>query len=81
MEVTWTDCTNVAGGWHDADELAAFATNGAWECANAGWLVYEDDLCYVLAGRLTTDGQQAGLIERIPRSAVTAFRVIATPPT
>lgn len=71
MQVWWTDATNVAGGWHDAEDLAEFATNGAWEASNTGWLVHEDDLCYVLAGRMTDDGRNVGLIERIPKAAVT----------
>jgi len=72
LQVWWTDATNVAGGWHDAEELADFATNGAWETSNTGWLVWEDDTCLVLAGRMTDDGEHAGLLERIPKSAVTA---------
>lgn len=76
MQVWWTDATNVAGGWHDAEDLAHFATNGAWAASNTGWLVHEDDLCYVLAGRMTDDGQNAGLIERIPKAAVTRKLVI-----
>lgn len=71
LQVWWTDCTNVAGGWHDGEDLAHFATNGAWECSNTGWLVYEDEKCYVLAGRMTDDGRNVGLVERIPKSAVT----------
>jgi len=70
-QLWWVDATNVAGGWHDADSLEFFATNGAWECSNTGWLVWEDDTCYVLAGRMTDDGNNAGLIERIPKSCVT----------
>lgn len=71
MRLWWVDATNVAGGWHGEDLLEDFATNGAWECSNTGWLVHEDDLCYVLAGRMTDDGQNVGLIERIPKSCVT----------
>jgi hypothetical protein len=76
IEVTWTDCTNVAGGWHDAESLADFATNGAWEATNTGWLVHEDEKCYVLAGRMTTDGVHVGLIERIPKAAITSMRAL-----
>lgn len=79
MRVWWTDCTNVAGGWHDAEDLGIFATNGAWECSNTGWLVYEDDRCYVLAGRMTDDGRNVGLVERIPKAAVTREEVLAAP--
>lgn len=71
LRVWWTDATNVAGGWSDAESLDEWAANGAWECSNTGWLVYEDDLCYVLAGRMTDDGRNVGLVERIPKSAVT----------
>lgn len=71
VQLWWVDATNVAGGWHDTDDLAEFATNGAWKCSNTGWIVYEDDLCYVLASRMTDDGQNVGLIERIPKAAVT----------
>lgn len=74
VQLSWTDATNVAGGWHDADDLAEFATNGAWGCSNTGWLVHEDALCYVLAGRMTDDGNNVGLIERIPKTAVTRIR-------
>ena len=37
MQVWWTDCTNVAGGWHDAEDLEGFATNGAWETQVKVW--------------------------------------------
>jgi hypothetical protein len=79
LQVWWTDCTNVAGGWHDAEDLDGFATSGAWECSNTGWLVYEDDRCYVLAGRMTDDGKNAGLVERIPKACVTRKAVLAGP--
>jgi hypothetical protein len=78
MQVWWTDATNVAGGWHDAADLEHFATDGAWEASNTGWLVHEDDLCYVLAGRMTDDGRNVGLIERIPKAAVTRKLVFAS---
>jgi hypothetical protein len=76
IRLWWTDTTNVAGGWHDAETLDEFATNGAWESSNTGWLVYEDGNCYVLAGRMTEDGEHVGLVERIPKSAVTSQEVI-----
>lgn len=71
LRLWWVDATNRAGGWHDADALDEFATNGAWEASNTGWLVYEDGHCYVLAGRMTDDGEHVGLVERIPKAAVT----------
>jgi hypothetical protein len=77
LRVHWVDCTNVAGGWHDAEDLEHFATNGAWECSNTGWLVWEDDRCYVLAARMTDDGRNVGLIERIPKAAVTRKTVLS----
>jgi hypothetical protein len=77
LRLSWVDCTNVAGGWHDEDDLAHFATSGAWEASNTGWLVYEDDKCYVLAGRMTDDGKNVGLVERIPKAAVTAKEVLS----
>ena len=80
LRLWWTDATNVAGGWHDDEDLASFAANGAWETSNTGWLVHEDDLCYVLAGRMTEDGKHAGLVERIPKAAVTRKEVLAPGP-
>jgi hypothetical protein len=77
VQVWWTDCTNVAGGWFGGDDLDAWAVNGAWKCSNTGWLVYEDEHCLVLAGRMTDDGQNIGLIERIPKPAITARKVLA----
>lgn len=76
VQVWWTDTTNVAGGWHDEDDLAEFARSGAWRCSNTGWLVHEDEYCYVLAGRMTDDGKNVGLVERIPKVAVTAMKTI-----
>lgn len=78
IQLWWVDCTNVAGGWFDGENLDQWSVNGAWECSNTGWLIYEDDLCYVLAGRMTCDGNNAGLIERIPKAAVTHKLVIPT---
>lgn len=71
IQVFWVDATNVAGGWHDAAELAGFAADGAWEASNTGWLIHEDSKCLVLAGRMTDDGKHVGLIERIPKKAIT----------
>jgi hypothetical protein len=79
MQVWWTDATNVAGGWHDAQDLAGFATNGAWEATNTGWLVYEDETCIVLAGRMTDDGKNVGLIERVPKRAITRAQLYWPP--
>ncbi len=76
LQLWWTDTTNVAGGWHDEDDLVQFATNSAWKASNTGWLVYEDEGCYVLAGRMTDDGKNVGLIERIPKMAVTRKNII-----
>lgn len=81
LQLSWTDATNVAGGWSDAEDLDAWAGNGAWECSNTGWLVYEDQHCYVLAGRMTDDGQHVGLVERIPKTAVTRKTVLSSPPS
>ncbi|MGH3203861.1 MAG: hypothetical protein ACRDP5_17680 [Streptosporangiaceae bacterium] len=81
LTLSWVDATNVAGGWFDGDDLAEWAVNGAWACSNTGWLVYEDDACYVLAGRMTDDGEHAGLIERIPKAAVTSKKVLSGPGT
>jgi hypothetical protein len=72
LRVSWTDSTNVAGGWHDEEDLHQFAADGAWECTNTGWLVHEDETCLVLAARMTDDGKQVGLVERIPKAAITA---------
>lgn len=76
LRLWWVDATNRAGGWHDAETLDEFATNGAWEASNTGWLVYEDERCYVLAGRMTDDGEHVGLVERIPKAAVTRKEVL-----
>ena len=76
LRVWWTDATNQAGGWHDAESLGEFARNGAWLASNTGWPVYEDEVCYVLAGRMTDDGEHAGLVERIPKAAVTRREVL-----
>jgi hypothetical protein len=76
LRLWWVDVTNRAGGWHDAGELDEFATDGAWEASNTGWLVYEDVHCYVLAGRMTDDGQHVGLVERVPKACVTRKAVL-----
>lgn len=49
-------------------------------CSSTGWLVHEDDECYVLAGRMTCDGEVVGLVERIPKSIVTRVRTLALTP-
>jgi hypothetical protein len=79
IQVWWTDTTNVAGGWHDEEGLAGFATDGAWKSSNTGWLVYEDEQCIVLAARMTEDGKHVGLVERIPKAAITSRTVWSSP--
>jgi hypothetical protein len=80
LRLWWVDVTNRAGGWHGAGELDEFATDGAWEASNTGWLVYEDVHCYVLAGRMTDDGQHVGLVERVPKACVTRKAVLPAAP-
>lgn len=75
--IWWTDVTNVAGGWHDDDELKEFATSKRYECNNTGWNVHEDDDCVVLAGRMTNDGNHVGLVERIPKRIIEHRETIA----
>jgi hypothetical protein len=76
--IWWTDATNVAGGWHTHDELQDFATNQKWKCTNTGWLVHEDDECVVLAGRMTNDREQFGLVERIPKRMIEHREILYT---
>lgn len=71
MMVEWVDATNIAE-WTDLSEIGEWAKSGAYICRNVGWLVYEDEECICLAGRisLAIDPHQAGLIERIPKSII-----------
>lgn len=69
--VEWEDSTNVQE-WTPIAELGEWAADGGWRVRNVGYLVYEDDECVVLAGRLAwhVEPPQAGLYERIPKRAI-----------
>ena len=72
MLIEWTDTTNIAA-WSPLSDVAEFAKDGAFICRNVGYLVYEDDSCYVLAARVALERvgeEQVGLFERIPKGIV-----------
>jgi hypothetical protein len=74
VKVDWVDVQNVAGSWHDTDELTSFAKDEAYKVTSVGWRVYEDDLCVVLAGRYSPKteqfGEHYGMVERIPKKII-----------
>jgi len=80
MRVTWVDAHNNQGAWMTREELAAFAADEAYRVTQVGYKVHEDDLCIVLAARLSTPsadyGQSFGMCERIPRKLIDAEEVL-----
>ena len=80
LEVKWVDAHNLSGGWNDKDELDVFAKDEAYKVTSVGFLVHEDDLCIVLAGRVSpaTDNYEAhyGLLERLPKKIIDKRRII-----
>ncbi|WP_067891245.1 hypothetical protein [Nocardia vaccinii] len=74
VRVTWVDAHNNQGAWMTADELAGFARDEAYRVTQVGYKVHEDDLCIVLAARLSTPsseyGQSFGMCERIPKKLI-----------
>lgn len=73
-KVKWVDVHNVAGGWHDEEELEDFAVNEAYKVMSVGFLVKEDDKCLVLCSRYSPEtseyGAHYGMIERIPKKII-----------
>jgi hypothetical protein len=69
--VEWIDTTNIAT-WTDLADVANWAKDGGFVCRNTGYLVYEDQHCVVLAGRVALDAEpeQVGLFERIPKGVI-----------
>jgi hypothetical protein len=69
--VEWIDVTNISE-WTNLADIPEFAKDGGYICRNAGYLVYEDDDCIVLAARvaLLAEPEQVGLFERIPKSVI-----------
>lgn len=80
VKITWVDAHNNQGAWMTRDELAAFAADEAYRVTQVGYKVHEDDLCVVLAARLSTPsdeyGQSFGMCERIPRKLIDSETMI-----
>lgn len=74
VRVTWVDAHNNQGAWMTRDELAEFAADEAYRVTQVGYKVHEDELCIVLAARLSTPspdyGQSFGMCERIPKKLI-----------
>lgn len=80
VRITWVDAHNNQGGWMDRDQLADFAKDEAYRVTHVGYKVHEDELCIVLAARLSTPsadyGQSFGMCERIPRKLIDSEVII-----
>jgi hypothetical protein len=74
LRITWVDAHNNQGSWVSQEELESFGKDEAYHVTQVGYKVYEDDLCIVLASRLSTPseeyGQSFGMIERIPKKLI-----------
>lgn len=74
LKVTWVDAHNNQGAWLAEDDLPAFGKDEAYRVTQVGYKVYEDDLCVVLASRLSKPspdyGQSFGMLERIPKKLI-----------
>lgn len=74
VRITWVDAHNNQGAWVNQDELQSFAEDEAYRVTQVGYIVYENDLCIVLAARLSTPseeyGQSYGMLERIPKKLI-----------
>lgn len=71
--VEWDDAYNNAGSWHTLEEAVEFARKNSFRVKNVGWLIHEDDSCYLLSSRHAYIEEQYGLIERIPKKMVRNF--------
>lgn len=76
----WVDAHNNQGAWLDEESLREFAKDEAYQVTQVGYLVYEDELCYVIASRLSKPskeyGQSFGMIERIPKRLITSYEYL-----
>lgn len=83
LKVQWVDAHNVAGGWHDSDELSDFAKNEAYRVISVGYCVKEDDKMLVLCSRYSpgTDeyGEHFGMIERLPKKMIDKIQAVHPP--
>lgn len=74
LKIKWVDAHNNQGAWVNQEELEAFGKDEAFKVTQVGYKVYEDDLCIVLAARLSEPseeyGQSFGMIERIPKKLI-----------
>lgn len=74
LRITWVDAHNNNGAWMDQDELKSFGKDEAYRVTQVGYKVYEDDLCVVIAGRISQYspeyGQSFGQLERIPKTLI-----------
>ena len=80
VKVTWVDAHNNQGAWMTESELGEFAKDEAYRVTQVGYKVYDDELCIVLAARLSTPspdyGQSFGMCERIPKRLIDSEAVL-----
>ena len=68
VRVTWLDAAHRDTATC-VDDLRAQATVGVL-CCSVGWLVRDDDNGVVLAGELSTTGDDPRMVVEIPRSLI-----------
>lgn len=80
LKITWVDAHNNQGAWVTQDDLHEFGRDEAYRVTQVGYKVWEDELCIVLASRLSKPskeyGQSFGMLERIPKKLIDSEEIL-----
>ncbi len=77
VEVTWIDIEELAGGWHDQDEVDSHIHNDKGRTVKmVGYLLEEDEKKLVLSDSLM--GEFYGTINVIPKGCIEEVKELKT---
>jgi hypothetical protein len=77
VEVTWTDIEELAGGWHDQEDVDRFISeNRSRTVKHVGYLYEEDEKYIVLVDSLA--GDEFGTLNIIPRGCIEEIKELKT---
>ena len=75
--ITWFDAFHQDGcRWTSKDELEEFIKDNEFLCKNVGWVIHQDKSMITVSSQITSKGEQASHIQRIPIGCIKNIKIL-----